>query len=141
MRKIAASFQVSWFCFALLLWAPVGLAEVGLPARVAFQPLSGQEKFDYYVQHTFAMRDFLERSALAGIAQWRDSPPRVETGMGRIWPPPRFKLWPVFHQEDPPVRRWSCSQRRSAVFRFYRKWILETHQPCGKSHSNGEERF
>jgi hypothetical protein len=82
MRKIAASFQVSWFCFALLLWAPVGLAEVGLPARVAFQPLSGQEKFDYYVQHTFAMGDFLERSALAGIAQWRDSPPEWGQGWG-----------------------------------------------------------
>jgi hypothetical protein len=81
MKKIAISLQVSWFCFALVLGAPVGFAETGLPgARAAFQPLSGQEKFDYYVQHTFAVGDFLERSALAGIAQWRDSPP--EWGQG-----------------------------------------------------------
>ena len=75
--------QLSWFCLALVLLASVGLAEADphVNSRLSFQPLSKQEKFDYFVQHTFAKEDILERSALAGIAQWRDSPPEWGQGL------------------------------------------------------------
>jgi len=77
--KITIGRQLSWFYLALVLSVPVGLAETD-PLASSLQTLSRQEKFDYYVQHTFATRDLLERSALAGIAQWRDNPP--EWGQG-----------------------------------------------------------
>ena len=46
----------------------------------SFQPLSRQEKFDSYLSSTFSLQ-VLERSALAGIAQWRNNPPEWEQGM------------------------------------------------------------
>ena len=82
MKIAIGRHQLSCVCFVLMLSVPAGLAETDPPgnSRSSFQPLSPQEKFDYYVQHTFAVGDVLERSALAGIAQWRDSPP--EWGQG-----------------------------------------------------------
>jgi hypothetical protein len=76
--------QLSWLCLALVLLAPVGLAETDprVNSQLSFQPLSKQEKFDYFVQHTFGTGDVFERSALAGIAQWRDSPPEWGQGWG-----------------------------------------------------------
>jgi len=47
----------------------------------SFHPLNTQEKFDYYWQHTFGPQDLLKRSALAGIAQWRNHPPEWEQGL------------------------------------------------------------
>ena len=97
--KRAIGRQLSYICFVLLLSAPAGLADTDPPvnSQSSFQPLSPQEKFDYYVQHTFAMGDVLETSALAGIAQWRDSP--LEWGVGRIRTSVGLKLWSIFHQE------------------------------------------
>src|SRR5678809_1454193 len=64
------------YLFCLAAFGSCGLADTDPPvnSQSSFQPLSPQEKFDYYVQHTFAMGDVLETSALAGIAQWRGSP-------------------------------------------------------------------
>jgi len=56
--------------FRLGAFGAVGLAETDPPVNspLSFQPLSRQEKFDYYVRQTFGPQDLMKRSALAGIA-------------------------------------------------------------------------
>ena len=80
-----------WLGFLILLSSSVSLAQTDrqhdpLPS---FQPLSRQENFDYYLSSTFSLQDVMERSALAGIAQWRNSPPEWEQGMAGVWAPER----------------------------------------------------
>ena len=80
---ITISRQLLCLWLTLLLSASVGFAETEPAGNspLSFQPLSKGEKFDYYVQHTFGTKDVLERSALAGIAQWRDTPPEWGQGL------------------------------------------------------------
>jgi hypothetical protein len=60
-----------------MLGAQLILAQSGLQSdpQASSPPLSRQEKFDYYLRHSFSFQDVLERSALSGIAQWRNTPP------------------------------------------------------------------
>ena len=69
--------------FRLGAFGAVGLAETDPPVNspLSFQPLSRQEKFDYYVRQTFGPQDLMKRSALAGIAQWHNHPPEWEQGL------------------------------------------------------------
>lgn len=80
--KIAIRRQLSKVSLAFVISASVGFAETDLLGnkQATFQPFSRQEKFHFYLEHTYGPNDVLERSALAGIAQWRDSP--TEWGQG-----------------------------------------------------------
>lgn len=66
-----------------ILLSSAAFAETDFQSRplAISQPLSVQEKFEYYLQNTYSIRDVLERSALAGIAQWRDNPREWEQGL------------------------------------------------------------
>ena len=76
--------HLRWFALFFLLSNHVVLAQTDLQGsnlQELFRPLSKQEKFDYYLRHTFSPQDLLKRSALAGIAQWRNHPPEWEQGL------------------------------------------------------------
>jgi len=66
----------------VLLLVPANLAQTDLKPdpQSLFQPLSKQEKLDHFIHNTFGVRDVMERSVLAGLAQWRNSTP--EWGQG-----------------------------------------------------------
>jgi hypothetical protein len=88
MRMLCCQLWCLGFLSLGLSAAGFAEADVTGGPRVRSQPLSVQQKFDYYLRNTYSLRDVLERSTLAGIAQWRDNPSEWEQGLsgyGRRW--------------------------------------------------------
>ena len=63
--------RLCWLGFAFILSSSVSLAQIDRQhdLRPFFQPLSRQEKFDYYLSTTFSLQDVLERSAPSMLGQ------------------------------------------------------------------------
>ncbi|MCI0625459.1 MAG: hypothetical protein L0387_28080 [Acidobacteria bacterium] len=80
----AIKHHLRWLGLLFLLSNHIALAQTDLQGsnpQGAFRPLNTQEKFDYYLRRTFGPHDLLKRSALAGIAQWRNHPLEWEQGL------------------------------------------------------------
>jgi len=80
----ALRHHLRWFGLLFLLSNQVVLAQTDLQGsnpQGSFRALNTQEKFDYYLRRTYGPQDLLKRSALAGIAQWRNHPPEWEQGL------------------------------------------------------------
>ena len=130
---------VRWLGFLILLSSSVSLAQTDGQHDPHFRPLSRQEKFDYYLSSPFSLQ-CMERSALAAIAQWRNSPPEWEQGMAGYRARVEFKLWPILDQENTSIQHRSSTERGSPVLPLDKDWFLAADRACGDSYSNGSER-
>ena|GEM_PF-3493877 len=104
--KRAIGRQVSCICFCCFRLLRGSRRLILPPIRSLLQTRSPQEKFDYYVEHTFATGDVLERSALAGIAQTSRVGAR---GVGRIYGRRLGSNFSQYSIKKTPVWYWSST--------------------------------